>query len=135
MAGTEWVPREFWQPIHVTCACGRAHGGHRIELWEPEWTGERCGTLTIDPGDVEPGTPGPGLAPEDKAPPSRLRLRTGRWPTWWGKCKHCHLDVRIAGDQLHVLLCAYAAGGIGRIELRTIGQATARRPVHRQRRL
>jgi len=46
------VPPRYWQPIIVTCACGRDHGGHRIELWGMKsvgrWTGERCGTLTVD---------------------------------------------------------------------------------------
>ncbi len=125
------IPHRYWQPITVTCACGRGHGGHRIERWESSgtttWVGEWCGTLTIYPHDVEPGTPGPGLAPEDKAPSSRLRPRADRWPTWWGRCQHCGLDVRIGGDKLHILLCEYGADGRQRIELRTIGEAAAAR--------
>jgi hypothetical protein len=133
----ERVLRKYWQPISVTCACGREHGGHRIELWESlpggTWIGNRCGTLTIDPADVETGTGGPGLAPGDKAPPSRLRLRPGRWPVWWGRCRHCHLDVRISGDQLYILLSELAARGVGRVELSTIGTAAARRSANRRR--
>lgn len=128
---TDLVPRGYWQPIFITCTCGREHGGHRIELWEANpggvtWTGERCGTLDFEgPHDVDRGTGGLGLGPEDKAPLSRLRPRSGRWPTWWGRCKHCGLDVRIRGDQLAVLLCGLAQHGVQRIELRAIGQAAA----------
>lgn len=123
----EWVPREYWQSIHITCACGREHGGHRIELWEASpggtyWVGERCGTLTIDPPDIAPGTGGPGLAPEDRAPRSRLRLRAGDWPTWTATCRHCDRHVRIRGERLVRVLNGLAAVGRTHIELAAVGR-------------
>ncbi|MCA1707414.1 MAG: hypothetical protein LC808_30765 [Actinobacteria bacterium] len=132
------IPKQYWQPIVVTCACGREHGGHRIEHWDSwgvgAWTGEFCGTLDVDgPADVDWGTAGPDLSPHDKAGSSRLRRRDGRWPVWRGRCKHCRLDVPIRGDQLHVLLCGLAQRGERHIDLWTIKQAAAchERPIGR----
>jgi hypothetical protein len=127
----DWVPSKYWQPIVVTCVCGREYGGHRIELWEPReriWTGDYCGTLDIDgPHDVDHGTGGPGLGAGDKAPSSRLRRRTGDWPTWQGRCRHCGLDVRIRGDKLVTTLNECALRAITQIELSTIGEAAQAR--------
>ena len=129
----ERVPTEYWQPIVVTCACGREYGGHRIEFWEPRdgvWTGGRCGTLDIDgPHDVDPGTGGPGRAPGDKAPPSRLRRRNGDWPTWRGQCRHCGLDVKIRGGKLVVTLNECALQAMVQVELSTIGKAAQAREL------
>jgi len=123
------VPSRLWQPVEVVCGCGRPHGGHRIELFEPDtdgrWAGESCGLLAVDA--VEQGLPAPGLSPEDAAPASRLRFMDGTLPTWTGTCRHCREHARIRGERLVAILDALAARAMGRVELAAVRRLAARR--------